>query len=58
MYSRITFYHTLYKRDVTTIAGGAIEFHYTDHAYITFKSGGHEYLVDAQYVKKIEPVED
>lgn len=57
MYSKITYYHTLYKKDITCIVCGAVEFHYTDHAYVTFKSGGHGYLVDTQYIKKIEPIE-
>ena len=58
MYMKITYYHTLYKKDVTAIVCGSIEFHYTDHAYITFKSGGHGYLVDAQYIKSIAPLND
>ena len=57
MYAKITYYHTLYKRDVTLITCGKINFHFTDHAFVTFKSGGHGYLVDTQYIKCIEPME-
>ena len=57
MYLKITYYHTLYKRDVTEICG-EVKFHYTDHVYVTFASGGHGYLVDAKYIKAIEPIED
>lgn len=55
---KIIFYHTLYKRDVEYMVFGNIEFHYEDHAYVTFKSGGHGYMVDAKYIKRIEPIED
>lgn len=58
MYSKITYYHTLYKREVTEIVCGAIEFHYTDHAYVTFASMGHGCMVDAKYIRKIELLED
>ena len=58
MYTKITYYHTLYKRDVTDIVCGEIQFHHTDHTYVTFKSAGHGVLVDAQYIKSIEPMDD
>lgn len=57
MYTKITFYHTLYKKDITMIATGTIQFRYTNHTYATFKSGGRGYIVDAQYIKKIELME-
>ena len=54
---KITFYHTLYKEDVTMICGD-IQFHYTDHAYVTFASMGSGYLVDAKHIKNITSIED
>ena len=54
---KITYYHGGFKKEVTDIGCGAVEFHYTDHAYVTFKSGGRGYIVDAKHIRKIEPID-
>lgn len=55
MYNKITYYHTLYKRDVTELVTGKIEFH-QDH--ITFSCMGHGQAVRYEYIKSIEPQEE
>lgn len=55
---KITYYHTLYKKEVTDIVCGSIDFRYTDHAVVIYHSGGHGHIVDTKYIKKIEPLED
>lgn len=57
-YWKITYYHTLCGRYVTNNICGPVEFHYTDHSYVTFSSGGHGYMVDAKYIKEIAPIDD
>lgn len=52
---KITYYHTLYKRDVTDIVCGGIEF---KNGYVVFSSSGHKYAVGLVYVKAIEPLEN
>ena len=55
MYNKITYYHTLYKRDVTEIVTGRIDFH-QDH--ITFFCMGHGQAVRYEYIKSIEPLDE
>jgi hypothetical protein len=52
---KVTYYSTLYKRDVTVIVLETVVF---DEGMIKFASGGHKYAVDLKYVKKIESLED
>lgn len=55
MYTRITFFHTLYQKEVTWMAFGAIRF---EDGRIVFHSGGHGYAVEFEYVRSIEPVKE
>lgn len=47
---KITYYDSLYKREVTSIVCGEIVF--KDGA-VNFSSGGHRYRIELQYVRKI-----
>ena len=55
MYNKITYYHTLYKRDVTEIVTGRIDFH---QYHITFFCMGHGQAVRYEYIKSIEPLDE
>lgn len=50
----ITYWHTLYKREVTDIVFGSIQF--VGNAVI-FASHGHKCRVELEYVKSISPME-
>lgn len=59
MYSKITYYDTLYKRIVTDIVAGAIEFENTPSGpAAVFCSMGHREMIHVKHIKSIEPLED
>lgn len=52
---KIVYYHTLYKKVITQLVCGDIEFkHIGNDDVVVFKSGGHGYLVNTKYIKRIE----
>lgn len=53
---QITYYHTLYKREITTLVIDG-EFEFKD-GRVVFSSGGHRYAVEFEYIRKIEPIKD
>lgn len=53
---KITYFSTLYKRNVTAIVFGEIKF--TMDGHIQFYSMGHGYELRLNQVKKIELIED
>lgn len=60
MYNKITYYHTLYKREETDICG-EVEFQHDEthnQTYVVFASMGRKHMIEAKYVRKIEPIED
>lgn len=52
---KITYYHTLYKRNVTDIVAGSIRI---KDGKAIFASGGHKYAIDLVYIVSIEPIEE
>lgn len=50
----ITYWHTLYKREVTEIVFGSV--HFVGNAVI-FESHGRKCRVELEYVKSISPME-
>lgn len=48
---KITYFHTLYKRNVTCNVAGNIEF---KDGYANFAAGGHRYSVGIEYIVAIE----
>ena len=55
---KITYYYTLYKREITRIVAGDIAFKTTEsNSYVIFHSGGHGYQIETKYIRKIEPLE-
>lgn len=52
---KITYYHTLYKRNVTGIVAGSIE---VKDGKAVFASGGHKYAIDLDRIVSIEPIEE
>ena len=48
---KITYFHTLYKKEVTANVCGEIEF---KDRMAWFSSGGHYYAVEVKYIRKIE----
>lgn len=46
----ITYYHTLYKKDVEALVVGNIEFKGEE---VYFKSGGHGYAIRVEYIRSI-----
>lgn len=61
MYSKITYYHTLYKRNVEEIVCGAIEFEYCESAKevcAVFAHFGRMQMIPVKDIKKIEPMGD
>lgn len=54
-YMKITYYNTLYKREVKLFVAGKVEF---KNGEAHFSSGGHGYAVPLEYVRKIELEEE
>lgn len=52
---KITYYHTLYKRNVTDIVAGSIE---VKDGKVVFASGGHRYAVELENIVSIDPIEE
>ena len=52
-YVRMTYFHSLYKRNETVLVCGGIEF---SNGMCVFKSGGRGYAVPVQNIVSIEPV--
>ena len=52
---RIRYYHTLYKREATMNVFGDIKF---EDGRAVFKSGGHGYAIEMEYIIRIEPIEE
>lgn len=56
---KITYYHTLYKEDVTNIVAKDIKFKVENNeTYVYFASSGYGKRINAKYVIKIEAIED
>jgi len=53
-YVWMTYYHSLYKRNVTELVCGVIKF---SEGMCLFKSGGHGYAIPVHSIVSIEPVE-
>jgi len=49
-YFKVTYYHTLYRREVTIITD---EVRFDDDGYARFSHMGHKEAVQIQYVRKI-----
>lgn len=47
---KITYYHTLYKKNVTALVAGDISF---KDGYVHFASFGRRYAIEAQYIVSI-----
>ena len=54
MYLEITYYHTLYKREVTDIVCGEVKM---EDGKAVFASMGRTQAVELEYVRSIKPVE-
>jgi len=54
--AKITYYHTLYKREVTELVRNG-EFEFKD-GRVVFNSFGHGVAIEFEYVRKIELIED
>lgn len=52
---KITFWHTLYKRECTYNVCGNITF---KDGRAVFNSGGHGVAIESEYIISIEPLED
>ena len=56
---KITYYHTLYKKNVTEIVAHDIQFkNESGETYVYFAASGHRYRVNAKYVVKVEADEE
>lgn len=53
-YVELTYFHTLYKTDVTCLVCGGITF---EDGFAFFASSGHRYRIKAEHVRSINAVE-
>lgn len=54
---KLTYFDTLYKRDVTMIIAQGTKIEFKNNA-VHFYSGGHGYEIELEYIKEIESLED
>lgn len=54
---KLTYFDTLYKRDVEMIVAQGTKIEFKDNK-IHFASGGHKYAIEMEYIKEIESLED
>lgn len=52
---KITYFHTLYKKNVTSIVFGDIEF---KDGQVYFSASGHRYAVLVEHIVSIQKIED
>ena len=52
-YVKVTYYHTLYQREVTSVTD---EISFDEDGYVRFACVGHKVAIEIKYIRKIEGI--